>query len=391
MKNEKMLADIRRAEDEVREIFESDENKRRMKYWDNLELSNDYFRAIPKGTDKKPFIVECERPQYAKILGFDFYEYYHDPYLHYLSGLQMQIFKFRHFDDCTPVVKGQAVYPSGAFERSIFAGDDAKYTEHDAVIADVPIIKDYSDLDSMEYPDFYTSGIMPQTIKFYEDIRSIASGDFAVSFPVWGRSAWGCAWQMRRLTNLMYDVADNPEWVARLLAFFNEARKRWSLQKAEYLGVGLAPENIYNDEVLNPVVSPALYGQMILPLEIDLSEFYGGVCYWHSCGDTTALYGLINRIPNVEMVTVSAWSDVSLAGRAYDTDIALEVQMHNSRDVLCTATETTTKERIEEIRDATPNHRATVLAGGLVFYDGYEEGMEKVRALCATAHEVLDL
>lgn len=391
MKTKEYLYEIRRAEDAIREIYESDENKRRLQYWDNAELSSDYFRAIPVDKDTKPFVVECERPQYAKILGFDFYEYYHNPYLHYLSGLQMQIFKFRHFDDCTPVVKRQAIYASGAFERSIFSGDDSIYSEHDATISDVPVIREYSDLDRMKYPNFYTSGYMPQVIRFYEDIRSIAGDDFNVGFPVWGRSAWGCAWQMRRLVNLLYDLADAPEWVDRLLLFLNESRKAWAVQQAEYLGVVLGPADIYDDEVLNPVVGPELYETKILPLEIDISNFYGGVSYWHSCGDTTKLFGLINRIPNTQMVTVSAWSDVELAGKAYDRDKVLEVQLHNSRDVLEPATANTLEDRLNLIKRATANHRANIVAGGLVFYNGFEEGMRRVKTLCETAHRVLGL
>ena len=391
MKNQEYLYAIRHAEDEIREIYESDENKRRLKYWDNAELSSDYFRAIPADKGTKPFIVECERPQYAKTLGFDFYDYYHNPYLHYLSGLQMQIFKFKHFDDCTPVVKRQAVYASGAFERSIFSGDDSIYTEHDATISDVPVIREYADLDRMEYPDFYTSGYMPQVIRFYEDIRDIASSDFSIGFPVWGRSAWGCAWQMRRLTNLMYDVIDEPEWVDRLLHFFNESRKSWAVQQAGYLGVELGPADIYDDEVLHPVVGPELYESKILPLEIDISRFFGGVSYWHSCGNTTPLLGLINRIPNTRMVTVSAWTDVELAGKTYDRDKVLEVQLHNSRDVLEPATASTMEDRLNLIKHATANHKANIVAGGLVFYNGFDKGMRCVQTLCETAHKALGL
>ena len=391
MSRKELLREIRCAEEEIREIYESPKNKSRLKYWDDAELSSDYFHAIPRDVDIKPFIVECERPQYARILGFDFYEYYNDPYVHYLSGLQMQIFKFKNFDDCTPVVKRQPVYPSGAFERSIFFGDDALYTQHDAVIPDIPVIKEYSDLDGLKYPDFYTSGCMPRIIKLYEDVRSIAGGDFAIGFPVWGRSAWGCAWQMRRLMNLMYDVIEEPEWVDRLLRFLNDARVSWAKQQAEYLGIPLGPANIYNDEVLTPVVSPKLYGEKILPLEIELSEIYGGVSYWHSCGDTTLLFGLIDQIPNTQLITVSAWSDVDLAGKTYSSEKVLEVQLHNTRDVLGEKAGEILPERLDLIKRSTVNHKSVVVAGGLVFYDGYDNGMQKVRDLCNTAQKVLQL
>jgi len=391
MNKEKLLLGIRHAEDEVREICESAENKQRLRYWADAEMSNDYFHAIPRDVATKPFTVYCERPQMAKILDFDFYDYYHNPYVHYLTGLQTQIFQFRNFDDCTPVVKRQPIYASGAFERSIFVGDDAKYTEHDAVISNVPVIKEYSDLDRLTFPDFYSSGCMPQIIKFYEDIRTIASEDFQISFPIWGRSAWGCAWQMRRLVNLMYDLVDEPEWVDRLLRFFNEARKSWVKQQSEYLGVPPGPATIHNDEVLHPVVSPELYEQKILPLEIELSEFYGGVSYWHSCGDTTLLYGLIDRIPNMELVTVSCYSDVELAGKTYSKDKMLEVQLHPNRDVLDPDTPSVLPDRLELIRNATADHQSYIVAGGLVFFKGCEDGMRRAHELCETAHKILSL
>jgi len=391
MEDQKLITKIRHTEDEVRKIYESQENKRRLQYWSDSDMSNDYFRALPRDVNVKPFTVYCERPQLAKLLDFNFYEYYHNPYIHYLIGLQTQIFQFKSFNDCTPVVKRRQIDPSGAFERSIFVGDDAVYTEHDAAISDIPAIKEYSDLDRMQVPDFYTSGNMPQIIRFYEDIRSIASDDFSVSFPVWGRSAWGCAWQMRRLTNLMYDLCDEPEWVDRLLRFFNESRKSWSKQRSQYLGEPIGPTNIYNDEVLHPVVGPSLYEEKILPLEIDLSEFYGGVRYWHSCGDTTQLFGLIDRIPNTELITVSCFSDVELAGKTYSPDKILEVQLHPNRDVLDPISDTVLPERLELIRQATANHKSFIVGCGLVFFKGYEDGMRRVRDLCETAHKALNL
>jgi len=386
-----MIVEIRKKEEELREMYESSKNKRRLAYWDNAEMTNDYFKGIPKSKDRKTFCVELERPQYAKLLGFDFYEYYHDPYVHYLSGLQMQIYKFNNFDDCTPIVKRQAVYPSGAFERAIFVGDDASYTEHDAVISNKSVIPDGEDFINKPYPDFHTSGIMPQIIRFYEDICDIASDDFKISFPVWGRSAWGCAWQMRRLENLMYDLADEPEWFNEMLEYLNEARKHWSRQRAEYLGEPLGPENIYNDEVMNPIVGPGLYKEYILPLEIELSDYLGGIAYWHSCGDTSQLFHLINQIPKVQMVTVSAWSDIEAAGRIYNTDKVLEVQLHPVRDVMQPQSENTLAKRLETILTATREHKVNIIGGGLTFYHGYEDGMQRIAKLCETAHKVLDL
>jgi hypothetical protein len=146
---------------------------------------------------------------------------------------------------------------------------------------------------------------------------------------------------------------------------------------------------MYNDEVTHPVVSPKMYEECILPSEIRLAEHFGGLSYWHSCGNTTFLYKLIGRIPNLEMVTVSAWSDVERAGREYSLDMALEVQLHNYKDVLHPTDENALKERIELIKDSTSGHKAIVHGCGLVFPDGYDEAMRRIKILSETAREVL--
>lgn len=390
MEKEKMLNQIRAAEEEIRELCETEENKRRMAFWSSEGVSSDYFHAIPADKTKKPLVIEFEREAYAQTLGYDLIEFYHDPYLHYLSGLQTQIFKFKNFDDDTPIAKKQPVFESAAFEKCIFGGDQAIYTEHDAVVSKEPLIKERKDLERMEYPDFYKGGCMPRTISFFEQVREIAAEDFEVAFPQWGRSPWGCAWQVRGLDNLMIDCIEDPEWMVQLLDFLGESRKRWTLQKNGYLGLPLTEGNIYNDEVTFPVVSPQLYEEYILPGEKDLADFFGGIAYWHSCGDTTEMFHLINTIPNLKMLTVSAWSDVAKAGQVYDKDKALEVQLHNYRDVLQPETETTLRDRIQLIKDSTKDHRSIVHACGIVCVNGFEKTMERLRILSETAREILD-
>jgi hypothetical protein len=230
---------------------------------------------------------------------------------------------------------------------------------------------------------------MPQSIAFFETARDIASDDFEVAFPQWSRSPWGTAWQLRGTEDLLIDYLEDPEWLIAFLDFIAESRKRWTKQRNEYLGVPLSQANIYNDEVTAPIVSPKLYEECILPGEIGLSEYFGGLAYWHSCGDTTGLYPLIARIPNLKMVTVSAWSDVVLAGEEYPMDIALEVQLHSYRDVLHPATAETRRERIELIREATAGRRAIVHACGIQLIDGYEAAMSSIGSLSAIARKAL--
>ncbi len=386
----KRLDEIRRAEDEIRALCETDENRRREAVWKHSNVSSDYFHAIPKERDKSALVIELEREAYMEALGFDIVEFYHDPYLHYLAGLKTQIYKFRHFRDDTPVAKRQPVYESTAFEKCIFGGDEhVIYTEHDAVATKTPLILEREDLDKMEYPDFHKSGCMPRAIRFFEKIRDIAADDFDVAFPQWGRSPWGTAWFLRGTNDVMIDYIEEPEWLLKLLDFIAESRMRWTKQRNEYLGLSIGPANIYNDEVTSPLVSPRLYEECILPSEIKLAEFFGGISYWHSCGNTTMMYPLINSIPNLEMVTVSAWSDVARAAEGYSRDKALEVQLHNYRDVLHPETEHTLSDRIKLIKDSVSGYRSIVHACGLVFIEGYDKTLEMIQRMTDTARGIL--
>lgn len=389
MENVELLKEIRKAEDEIREIFVSPENKRRQAIWMESSVSSDYFHAVPVDNNRVSLVIELEREAYAQALGYDIVEFYKNPYLQYWAGLKTQIYKFRNFRDDTPVAMRQLIYESTAFEKCIFDADAVIYTQHDALASKIPLIQTREDLDSMVYPDFYRGGCMPRTIEFFERVREIASDDFEVTFPQWGRSPWGVAWQLRGTENLMIDCVEEPEWVKKLLGFLAECRMSWTKQKNAYLGIQNGPSNLYNDEVTHPMVSPKLYEECILPSEIALSNFFGGFSYWHSCGDTSELYPLINRIPNLDMVTVSAWSDVTRAAQGYDKDKALEVQLHNTRDVLKPKDENTTGDRIKLIKESVTGYKAIVHACGLVFIDGYEESMKRIQSMTDTANKIL--
>ena len=53
-----------------------------------------------------------------------------------------------------------------------------------------------------------------------------------------------------------------------------------------------------------------MYENLILPYEIKLVEFLGGLTNWHSCGDTTPLVHLIDRIPGLQTGYCGPWNDM---------------------------------------------------------------------------------
>lgn len=383
------LDEIKRLEDEIRELYESKENTRRRGFWDEAGISNDYWHGIPKNKEVIPFIVELEREAYSKVLGFSLRNFYLDPYCYVLNSLRIMAFKFKNFNDCTPIGKSFTYYPGAGFEKSIFGGEQI-YTEQDAWMARENIIKERVDIESLQYPDFYKSGSMPFTHEFYEQLLELVDEDFKVVFPQWSRSPWGLAWHLRGIDDLLIDSIEDCEWVRKFLNYLTKARERWSMERVKFLNTELTNCNIYNDEVNSPIISPKIYEDLIRPTEIELSRFFGGVNYWHSCGNTTPFQKLINEIPNLHMVHVSPWSSISNAKVSYDhKKTVIEVALHPNEDVINPSDLSNIKEKLKLIKEETREHRSTVRADGIQILNDMETDMSSVYRFIDTATKVL--
>lgn len=373
----KNLDEIKKLQEEIRELHASDENNKRKAFWDETGISNDYWHGIPKNKEVIPFIVELEREGYSKVLGFSLKDFYMDPYCYVLNSLKIMAFKFKNFNDCTPIGKSFTYYSGAGFEKSIFGGEQV-YTDQDAWLARENIIRERVDIDSLEYPDFYKSGSMPYTHRFYEQLLELVDEDFKVVFPQWSRSPWGLAWHLRGIDDLLIDVIEDIEWVRRFINYLTKARESWTSQRAKFLNTGLSICNIYNDEVTSPMVSPAIYKDLIRPTEIELSRFFGGVNYWHSCGNTTPFQKLINEIPNLHMVHVSPWSSISNARESYSLDKVIEVALHPYEDVTNPSAPDSIEKKLNFIKEETKNHRSTVRADGIQLLNDVETDLRSV-------------
>lgn len=241
----KILGEIRKLEEEIRELYDSEENKSRWGYWEEAKVNFGIWRAIPKYNDLKPFVIDFERQGYSQVLGFSLKELYSDPYIYVLNSLKILLFKFRTFEDCTPLRKVIVFIPGAGFEKSIFGGAQ-QFTEQDAWVGRENLITERIDLSSLEYPDFYRSGDMPRIIEFYQKMREIVEDDFQVTFSMWSRSPWGVAWHLRGIDNLLIDVIEDRPVGEKFLGYITKARGNWTLQRAKFLNQKLSICNIYN-------------------------------------------------------------------------------------------------------------------------------------------------
>ena len=122
--------------------------------------------------------------------------------------------------------------------------------------------------------------------------------------------------------------------------------------------------NLYNDEVNSPTLSVPLYEEFALPYEQELSDFHGGILYWHSCGDTTSLLPSISKIHGLEMFHVGPWTDTAAAVKTFSGKVPLEICLHPVRDIQ-TAARPVMEKRLSGIARACNGSPYTVRADGL--------------------------
>ena len=124
--------------------------------------------------------------------------------------------------------------------------------------------------------------------------------------------------------------------------------------------------------------------------EIKISEAFGGINYWHSCGNTTPFLKEINSIPNLTMVHVSPWTNVWEAVKTYDQTKVLEIAINPLDDVLTPEYPEKIDEKIIEIKEATREYNSVCRSDGFMVIDGDINGtIKKLQYWIDRANEIL--
>ena len=157
--------------------------------------------------------------------------------------------------------------------------------------------------------------------------------------------------------------------------------------RAEFLGEDLGPAIYDNDTVNTPLLSPGLYRDMIWPVENELAEREGGVAYWHSCGNTTAMQEWIAKLPNLGLLHVSAWTDRRRTAETLSRDLPLQVCVHPLKEVL-DASDETIRASLAEIVDTLGGHRIKIDADCFQTVMDLDEEVRRIRHWAEIAQEV---
>lgn len=305
------------------------------KYEELRRFWNDFYAL--KKTNRIPIIITLNMTFFARTLNIDLIDHYQKPEKYIEDSLK--ILSFQHKEILDDRVKGGIVITYGeGFESSLFGSKPTFKSDTDPWVGK-PIIKTEEDLENLNYPDFYESGLMPKILKVYETAEKIVKGKIPVFFERWDRSPWGIAVHLRGLAELLMDTFRNPDFVHKLLTFITESRMRWEREKERFLGAKTESAYLYNDEVNAQVISPEIYQVFAYPYEKKLADFYSkGIFYFHSCGDITPFLDTISTIRGLTRLHISPATDFETAVHKLRRKFVFEKRMHPLNDLgLCDA------------------------------------------------------
>ncbi len=277
--------------DEFGALCDSAENSRRLALWERPEAGirgETQWHGIPRhevGPGKPaPVTAECLEKMWVAVLGMDILRFYTDPEYFLEFYLRFKILKFKRFRDDTPLTRQIPVcfgvtHEAGMLGQKVFflKGEEPQFGR-EAVFGpndELPSTIDFSKND-------YLNTV---AIPYYKRVKELAGREFQVQFPVWYRGPQGVALYIRGFENFSLDIYDDPDFAHRTLRYVTDAAKGFAQWRSDFTDEPIAPCDLFNDDI--PLMGPDTYRDFILPYERELSEFHGGVAYWHSCGDVT--------------------------------------------------------------------------------------------------------
>jgi len=291
--------------DRVLHLYESVENKRRLGCWSNPEQAlrgeiqwHGLARGDATSGDLMPVTAECLHTVWAELIGFRMDRLFQDPDTFLENFLRMKIKKFEELPDDTPIDLNIPVWFGVILEAAILGQEYTFSPTEEPSLSRSPVIEDESDL--AESFDFDANPFLSIAKRFYERIRSLVGPEFHVVFPRWFRGPQGVALYLRGFETFLMDLYVNPDFAMRLLRTVTEAEKQYVAWRRSFTGEPTGLGDLFNDDI--PLLSPEDYVRFIQPLEKEIHDFYGGIYYWHSCGDITKHIEGISSIGRIELL-----------------------------------------------------------------------------------------
>lgn len=388
---------IARLLDEILTLYVSEENQRRLGFWDltyPAVRGEIQWHGIPAGNaargEKMPITVEEMNAIWGKILGFEFVSYYEKPEVHLEYLLKMKIEKFKQLPDDTPIDLNVPLWLGIPYEAAILGQKFHHTLDEEPTFDKIPIINEDTPLEPVF--DFDNSEMVQTAIHFYTTIKGIVGDQFNVVFPFWIRGPQGMCLYTRGYEGFLTDIYINPEFAHRQLRYVTEAGKAYAAWRSKYLNEAIPLVDLFNDDI--PIIRPEHYCKFILPYEQELSDFHNGVYYWHSCGNTTRHIPEILKLKNLKLADLGpAIADKPAAIRIFaETDRSKPTEIRFAADRLVQkADEGQIREYVAEtirICQETKLEKYVLRVSGMSLLLGAQEDLQKMQTWIRVAKSV---
>lgn len=366
----------------VYEACHSEENQKKVNNKSNVKL-----------------IVGIGRPVFADVLGFSMLDYYKNPEVCLESQLKWKLFCHNEIKDDTPIDLLAGLDYSNALEPTFF-GVESIFSEKKDPTYKHAIINEPEDLDNLQLPDFYKSGLMPDVHRFYENMNDLAGDKLKIFFPGWARGPWSIGTILRGFNEILIDTKESPEFVHKLMQFTVDARIHFEEERCKFLKINPTDKSylwkyvtyrsntssdLFEDEVDGGVFSKETFSEFIVPYVKKLGEFYNGISYYHSCGNLTPFLPDL-ALSNIESVIhISPWTDMKKAVEIMPESITLQKSLHPFNDV-AEADEEWMKKNLSNIIEEAKGHKLEIWADGL--YSGSWNTVNKAKKLVEIFREI---
>ncbi len=199
-------------------------------------------------------------------------------------------------------------------------GGTARYFPDQSPTPDpvAPLLKDKERLATLQQPDPLGGGRMHDRVKGVEALARAVGKD--VPILGWVEGPIAEAADLRGLTNIMYDVVGDEDYVRELFAFINELEYNFARAQveagADWIGIGDAAAS---------QIDPDTYEALILPAEIELVKRIkttGAKVRMHICGKINHLLPGLARL-GADMIDIDSPTDIGLARQHLGPDVMI--------------------------------------------------------------------
>lgn len=324
---------IQQLLDKVEELYRHPRNQENLKKWEPqpARALDNKWRGVPvpfaASSGQIPIVVNMEPSLRSSIFGYSVREYFQEPEIYLAKYLEHEIFHFTEIQDDVPILREIPIYHTAYFEGALCGIDIVYLDDHDAILPKTPYLKNLSAVRKLPMPSFKSGKGMTYALQLYDHVcEQLRGRDFRVTFSEWLRNPFGLATWLYGEQEFLNVLTSDPEGAHRLMNYATRARKKWSGERANFLGEEhYVTAGMYGDSVGSTSISPEQYLEFVQPYELQIADLHGGIYYWHCCGGVTKLLDYLGDLP-LELFHVGPWTDMKKAAEVFGPkEVALEI------------------------------------------------------------------